>query len=119
MSHYRHEVPTHIDVNEQVIYGLTSRQLMTAVVGCALIAALIVHAPLPPAARLGVAGALGLVVVVFVLWRPGQRSCGDWLLVAARYHARPRVAVWRRAVLPAPAAREVREVVLRTPKGIS
>lgn len=90
-----HEIPTHIDVADRALFGLTVRQLLTVAIGLA--AAWMIFSALglfgiPLAAA--VAAAAGLSVV----WQPAGKPLEDWAFVLLRYSASPRVAVWRPGV---------------------
>ena len=45
----RHEVPTHLNIEDKAFAGLTMRQLMVAIIGLALAYSAMSEAPLPPA----------------------------------------------------------------------
>lgn len=92
---HRHEIPTHLNVEDRVIAGLTMRQLMTAVAGLSLVYAALSEPPMPFALRLVAAGLVGLGTTFAVLWRPAGRPLEDWAFILLRYWALPRVAVWR------------------------
>jgi hypothetical protein len=89
----RHEIPTHLNVEDKAFAGLTMRQLMTAAVGLGL--AYSVASELPMPVRLAAAGVVMIAVAVIAVWRPAGRPMEDWAFVLLRYWAIPRVAVWR------------------------
>lgn len=91
----RHEIPTHLNVEDKVFAGLTMRQLMTAAVGLGLAYGAASELPLPIPVRLVAAGAVLVAVALLALWRPADRPLEDWAFVLLRYWAVPRVAVWR------------------------
>ncbi len=91
----RHEIPTHLNVEDKAFAGLTMRQLMTAAVGLGLAYGAASELPLPIPVRLMVAGIVLVAVALLVLWRPADRPLEDWAFVLLRYWAVPRVAVWR------------------------
>lgn len=91
----RHEVPTHLNVEDKAFSGLTMRQLMVAVIGLALAYAAMSEAPLPLPVRLAVGGFVLLATAAFSLWQPAGRSLEDWAFVLLRYVSIPRVVVWR------------------------
>jgi len=91
----RHEVPTHLNIEDKAFAGLTMRQLMVAMIGLALAYAVASEVPLPLPIRL-VAGPIVLTATVaFCVWRPAGRPLEDWAFVLLRYVSVPRVAVWR------------------------
>ena len=91
----RHEVPTHLNIEDKAFAGLTMRQLMVAIIGLALAYAAMSEAPLPLPVRLGLGAAVLLWTAAFTLWRPAGRSLEDWAFVLLRYVSLPRVVVWR------------------------
>ena len=91
----RHEIPTHLNIEDRAFAGLTMRQLMLVIVGLGLAYAATGELPLPVALRLA-SGAFVLATTAAVsLWQPGGRPIEDWAFVLLRYIAVPRVAVWR------------------------
>jgi hypothetical protein len=91
----RHEIPTHLNVEDKAFAGLTMRQLMTAAIGLALAYGAASEPPWPMAARLVAAGLVLAAVALLALWRPAGRPLEDWGFVLLRFWALPRVAVWR------------------------
>ncbi|MCY4639485.1 MAG: PrgI family protein [Chloroflexi bacterium] len=110
----RHEIPTHLDAPDRALLGLTMRQLLAAACGLALAYGALADLPLPLAARLVLAACVLLATAALVLWRPAGRPLEEWAFVLLRYHAAPRVSVWRPRERPAP-ERAPREVVLAAP----
>ena len=91
----RHEVPTHLNIEDKAFAGLTMRQLMVAIIGLALAYAAMSEVPLPLPVRLAVGAAVLLWTAAFTLWQPAGRSLEDWAFVLLRYVSVPRVVVWR------------------------
>lgn len=91
----RHEIPTHLNVEDKAFAGLTMRQLMTAAVGLGLAYGAASELPVPIPVRLVAAGVVLVAVALLALWRPADRPLEDWAFVLLRYWAVPRVAVWR------------------------
>jgi hypothetical protein len=91
----RHEIPTHLNVEDKAFAGLTMRQLMTAAVGLGLAYGVASELPLPIPVRLMGAGVVLVAVALLALWRPADRPLEDWAFVLLRYWAVPRVGVWR------------------------
>ena len=92
----RHEIPTHLNVEDKAFAGLTMRQLMTAAVGLA--------SGVRRGQRAAVAAAAPARRGRPSCWRrwrcsrSGGRRAGpleDWAFVLLRYWAIPRIAVWR------------------------
>lgn len=102
----RHEIPTHLDVQDKVLLGLTARQAMHLLIGLAAAAFVWTHLSsgdvLPLAARLAAAACWLCAAVVAALVRPHGRGVEEWAVVVLRYLATPRCAVWRPAPCPAP-----------------
>lgn len=95
MAVQRHEVPTHLNIEDKAFAGLTMRQLMVAIIGLALAYAAMTEVPLPLPVRLGLGAAVLLSTAAFTLWQPTGRSLEDWAFVLLRYASVPRVVVWR------------------------
>lgn len=91
----RHEIPTHLNVEDKAFAGMTMRQLMTAAVGLGLAYGAASGLPLPIPVRLVAAAVVLVAVALLALWRPADRPLEDWAFVLLRYWAVPRVAVWR------------------------
>ena len=91
----RHEIPTHLNVEDKAFAGLTMRQLMTAAVGLALAYGAASEPPFPLPVRLIATGLILAGVALLALWRPAGRPLEDWAFVLLRYWAVPRIAVWR------------------------
>ncbi len=113
----RHEIPTHLNVEDKAFAGLTMRQLMTAAVGLGLAYGAASELPVPIPIRLVAAGVVLVVVALLALWRPADRPLEDWAFVLLRYWAVPRVAVWqpRRPDLDKADARPTYEVLVPEP----
>ena len=113
----RHEIPTHLNVEDKAFAGLTMRQLMTAAVGLGLAYAAASELPVPIPVRLMAAGVVLVAVALLALWRPADRPLEDWAFVLLRYWAVPRVAVWRprRLDLEKADARPTYEVLVPEP----
>lgn len=115
---YRHEIPTHLNVEDKAFAGLTMRQLMTLAVGLALAYSVANDLPLPLALRAAAGAVAVATALALVLIRPQGRPLEDWAFALARYWSVPRVAVWR-PHLADPAAgsrRRTRCQVLLPPK---
>ena len=91
----RHEVPTHLNIEDKAFAGLTMRQLMVAIIGLALAYSTMSEAPLPLGVRLAAGTTVLLMTAAISLWQPAGRSLEDWALVLLRYISIPRVVVWR------------------------
>ena len=91
----RHEVPTHLNIEDKAFAGLTMRQLMVAIIGLALAYSAMSEAPLPLAVRLAAGATVLLMTAAISFWQPAGRSLEDWAFVLLRYISIPRVVVWR------------------------
>ncbi len=95
MNLTRHEIPTHLNVEDKALFGLSVRQVMFLIVGVSLAYGLWNELPdliLP--LRLGMAIIVFLVFAAVALFRPGQRPIEEWLFVVAHYALVPRFAIW-------------------------
>jgi hypothetical protein len=91
-----HEVPTHLNVEDRVLFGLTIRQFLLLLVGSSAAYALYGQlAMLPDGPRLLLVLLTGAATVVFALVRPAGRSLEDWLVAALIYAATPRRTTWQ------------------------
>ena len=91
----RHEIPTHLNVEDRAFLGLTVRQLLTAAVGLALAYGAVSDLPAPLTIRLVIGVLVLFGSAALALWRPACRPVEDWGFVLLRYWLTPRVAVWR------------------------
>jgi len=113
LSVQRHEVPTHLNIEDKAFAGLTMRQLMVAIIGLALAYTAMSEAPLPVAVRLAAGATVLFMTAAISLWQPAGRSLEDWAFVLLRYISTPRVVVWRvRTSREVAAAEEARIEVL-------
>lgn len=115
MARSDHEIPTHLDVEDKVVFGLTVRQLLYLMVGFSLGYGLWDQpSVLPETVRLGLAGACVLAAALFALVRPLGRPLEQWLVAGVCFLAIPRQAVWGAADVDAadwrPAAGDWQEV---------
>jgi hypothetical protein len=92
----RHEIPTHLDVEDKAFYGLSVRQVTHLMVGASTAYAVWnqwIWAP--PAARLALAILCFLAAAALALVRPGGRGLEQWAFVVLHHAATPRRSVWR------------------------
>jgi hypothetical protein len=91
-----YELPTHLEVEDQLIAGLTARQLLRLLVFASLaFAAWDQLRPLPDEGRIAMAAVLAGTGVVIALVRPADRSLDQWFLAWLLFVATPRYRVWR------------------------
>ena len=91
----RHEIPTHLNVEDRAFLGLTMRQLMTAAIGLALAYSVASELPLPLTLRLMLASPLLAAGVLLALWQPAGRPLEEWAFVLLQYTTTAGSAVWR------------------------
>ena len=99
MTTERHEIPTHLNVEDRAFYGLSARQVTLLTVGCASAYAVWNQwLGLPLVLRLALVVACLAVALVLALVRPYGRSLDEWTFIALRYLSVPKTAVcmWRR-----------------------
>ncbi|HZC05038.1 MAG TPA: hypothetical protein VE338_05295 [Ktedonobacterales bacterium] len=101
----RHEIPTHLHVEDKLLGSLTVRQTLYLCIGLSLSYGLWQQLGAPgPLHALGMA-ALPLRVflsalptgfaLLCALLRPAQRPLEEWIFVALRYLSLPKATVWR------------------------
>ena len=91
-----HELPTHLQVEDVLLAGLTARQLLRLMIGASLAYGLWDQAVgLPVPIRAGLAVVLALAGVLLALVQPGGRPLDQWLLAALLFALLPRRLVWR------------------------
>ena len=91
-----YELPTHLQVEDVLIAGLTARQLLRLVIGASLAYGVWDQVVwLPPEVRLALAAVLAVIGVLFALLRPGGRPLDQWLLAGLLFVVLPRRLVWR------------------------
>lgn len=96
MTLRRHEVPTHLNVEDRAFYGLSARQFMYLMVGCSGGYSLWNQWPdLPATARVALAATSLCFAVVLALVRPYGRGLDEWTFAALHYAALPRASTWR------------------------
>ena len=96
MAALRHEIPTHLNVEDRAIYGLSVRQLTYLIAGSSGAYAIWSSWPDLPDELRGAAAALAfLLAAAFALVRPGARGLEEWAFAALHHLATPKQAVWR------------------------
>jgi PrgI family protein len=91
-----HEVPTHLNVEDKVVFGLTVRQFLYMLVGSSATYSLWVQTvQLPDPVRICLASLCVAVTLAFALLRPAERTLEEWLAAALIYFASPRRATWQ------------------------
>jgi hypothetical protein len=70
----RHEVPTHLNIEDKAFAGLTMRRLMVAIIGLALAYSAMSEAPLPLAVRLAAGAPVLLMTAARIALPAGDAS---------------------------------------------
>jgi hypothetical protein len=91
----RHEIPTHLNVPDRFVLGLTATQAMQLMAAAACAYGLLKSAWAPLELRAALAALVLGLGLVLVLVRPSGRSPGAWLLLAVVYLLLPHRFVWR------------------------
>jgi hypothetical protein len=92
----QHEIPTHLNVEDKLMFGLTMRQFLYLLVGSSLAYALWEHAAgAPDALRLTATAVCLILAIALALVQPFGRPLEEWLLAAGVYFSLPRRASWR------------------------
>jgi len=97
MLRAHHQIPTHLNVEDKVLFGLTGRQFLTILIGVSLAYSIWNQLALPVSLRVPVTIACVGLTLVTALIRPGERPLEQWALVALIYVARPKCSTWRPA----------------------
>lgn len=116
------EIPTHLEVEDRILFGLTLRQGIIALVGLSLGYALYAQLGHLPwfagagageghpllALRIGAGCLPVLAALTLALIQPAGRPLEEWLFALARYMALPKRCVWRtRGNVPVGAAADL------------
>ena len=91
-----YEIPTHLQVEDVLIAGLTPRQLLRLLAGASIAYGLWDQAILLPlGARAVVAGLVALCALVVALFQSGGRPIDQWIFAALFYALLPHRWIWR------------------------
>ena len=95
-----YELPTHLQVEDQLIAGLTARQLIRLMVGASLAYGAWDQATwLGQEVRLLFALLIAAVGALFALVEPSHRPLDQWLLAGLLFILNPRRLAWRPGVV--------------------
>ena len=88
-----HEIPTHLDTADRLMFGLTLRQVMIVAIGATICVWIVTAVD-------GITGLLltlpvAIVVIVVTFIRPHRRGLEEWALIFVRFRVTPRVATWQ------------------------
>jgi hypothetical protein len=91
-----HEVPTHLNVEDKVVFGLTVRQFLHLLVGSSGTYIFWEQsAMLGDALRIALAIVSVCTTVILALVRPGGRPLEEWIVAALLFASSPRRLTWR------------------------
>ena len=91
-----YELPTHLEVQDQLIAGLTAHQLVRLAIGATLAYGLWDQLPwLPDEVRLLLVGMIIGATLVAALFQPAGRPIDQWALAALLFAASPRRLAWQ------------------------
>ena len=94
----RHEVPTHLNVEDKLLLGLSVRQFTVLLAGASGAYVIWSGAPDWPAPLLyGLVAAVALASIGLAFVRPLGRGLEEWAFALGHYRAVPKLAVWRPA----------------------
>src|SRR5919202_4205727 len=97
MTRHHHEIPTHLNVEDKVVLGLSVRQLLYLLVGSSASYTLWQHAVAAgDVVRISLVALSLATTLAFALLRPAGRPLEEWLAALLVFAATPRQAVWRR-----------------------
>jgi hypothetical protein len=96
MRYQQHEIPTHLNVEDKLLFGLTARQFLYVLSGASAAYALWEQLDTaPPPLRIALTFVCLLAAAAVTLLRPCGRPLEEWLLAGLIYFCRPRRATWR------------------------
>ena len=96
MRHHHHEVPTHLNVEDKIVFGLSVRQFLYMLVGSS--ATYSIWQQLVAAGdlvRLSLVAFSLAITLAFALLRPAGRSLEEWLAALLVFLVAPRQTVWQ------------------------
>jgi hypothetical protein len=91
----RHEIPTHLEVQDRILGPLTTRDALCLLTGTAAAYALGTEPSIILEARLVGAGAIAAGSTALALARIDERPLDEWLFALFTYLVVPRRACWR------------------------
>src|SRR2546423_14047938 len=95
MPRAHQEIPTPLDVEDKLLFGLTARQFLYLVVGCSLAYGVWQQPALADGVRIGLAVACAACAAAVALVRPLGRPLEEWLAAGAFSAATPRPSTRR------------------------
>src|SRR5947209_7533611 len=101
-----YELPTHLQVEDNLLLGLTARQLVRVAVSASLAYEVWdVSSAFPSGLRLALTACLVVSGLLLVLLQPGGRSLDQWVLAFMVFAILPRRRIWRASTPSAAASR--------------
>src|SRR5918911_961465 len=92
-----YELPTHLQVEDTLLLGLSARQLLRLLIGASLAYGFWDQAAgVHPYLRVGLTAGLALLGLLLALLRPGGRALDQWILAGLLFCLLPRRRVWQR-----------------------
>src|SRR5579859_5925156 len=91
----RHEIPTHLEVEDHLLGPLTTKDAMYLLVGAAAVYGVWTSAALPIALRSLLAGGAAAAAILFALVKLGGRPMDAWLCSGLAFTATAKRALWR------------------------
>jgi hypothetical protein len=96
MTSHHHEVPTHLNVEDKVLLGLSVRQFLYVLVGSSASYTLWDQSTgLAAALRVTLVTLSVATTLAFALLRPADRPLEEWLAAALVFAATPKQAIWQ------------------------
>jgi hypothetical protein len=93
-----HEVPTHLNVEDRVVFGLSVRQFLYMLVGSSASYTLWDQsAALALGVRVGIMVLSVSTTLAFALLKPGDRALEEWIVALLVYLGSPRRSTWQPA----------------------
>jgi hypothetical protein len=98
-----YELPTHLNVEDNLLFGLSARQLLRVAVGASLAYSLWDNSTgLPTGLRIALTAVAAGLSLLVALVEPGGRPLDQWTLAFALFWLLPRRRLWRRAIQTRP-----------------
>ncbi len=100
-----HEIPTHLNVEDKLLLGLTVRQTLNLMAGVSGTYGMWNQWPdMPALPRWSMIAASLILTLAFTLVRIQGRGLDEWAFVLLHYTGTPKALVWRPAAADRPAA---------------
>ncbi len=92
-----HEIPTHLNSRDALLWGLTAAELVIVVMGLVSVYLVLMGwgLPWPPPLRPLVVGWTVAQTGALVLWRPYDRRIDAWAVLFVRFLLSPRRLIYR------------------------